>query len=171
MRKSQLIPSVLLFVALSCPAQGKSISSKRDWRAVQGLNPGTAISVKTYSLNRLCYFERATAEELVCEPLAPGFLRTPPGPYPFPYPYPSGRPAEYVFRRTVIQEVRLEHSEATNELIGIGIGGGIGAALGAARFDQARAGGALILGIVGAAIGRALGRTHPLFHCQVIYRR
>lgn len=171
MRKLELIISILLFMALSFPAQGRSTSSKGDWRAIEALHPGTPISVKTDSLYLLCYFEHATAEELVCEPLAPGFLRTPPpGRYPFPHPYPRTQ-AEYVFKRALVQEVRLEHSEAANELIGIGIGGGIGAGAGAARFDQARAGGALIFGVVGAAIGRAVSRTHPLFHRKVIYRR
>lgn len=171
MRRIQLITSIVLFMALSIPALGNNISSKRSWRAVQSLNPGTPISVKTYSLHLLCYFEHATAEELVCEPLAPGFLRTPPpGPYPYPRPYPRTA-AEYVFQRSLVQEVRLEHSEAANEMIGIGIGGAIGAGVGAARFDQARAGGAVTLGFIGAAIGDAVSRTHPLFHRTVIYRR
>lgn len=162
---------LVLFFATSLTAKPAKPNSKWNWGAVESLTAGTAISVKTYSLHLLCYFDHANAEELVCEPLAPGFLRTPPpGPYPFPHPYP-GRQAEYVFQRSLIQEVRLEHSEATNGLIGIGIGGAMGAGIGAARFDQARAGGALIFGLAGVAIGEAIGRTHPLFHRKIIYRR
>lgn len=162
---------LLLLFAASATAKSTKPNSKWNWSAVESLTAGTPISVKTYSLDLLCYFEHATAHELFCERLAPGFLRTPPSdPYPFPHPYP-GRQAEYVFQRSLIQEVRLEHSEATNGLIGIGIGGAIGAGTGAARFDQARAGSALIFGLAGAAIGEAIGRTHPLFHRKIIYRR
>ena len=175
MRKLQITIPLLLFVAISTIAQPIKQNPKGDWQAIENLSAGTPISVTIDSPHLLCYFERATADELFCEPLAPGFLRTPrpyPGRYPYPYPYPHpSRPQEYVFKRQKIQEVRLEHKEATNQLIGVGIGGAIGSAIGAARFSGARGGGALIFGLAGSFIGGAVGRVHPLFHRKVIYRR
>ena len=173
MRKLRTITSLFLFAGFLTVAQAQKPSPKGDWKAVENLNGGAAISVKTNSAHLLCYFERATADVLFCEPWAPGLLRTPP-PYPsrYPYPYPSpSLPEEYVFKRETVREVRLEHSQATDQLIGVGIGGAIGAGVGAARFDSARGGGALISGLVGMAIGGAIGRVHPLFHRNVIYRR
>src|SRR5215469_10366566 len=173
MRKLQAITSLLLFAAPVPAAHARKPSSKGDWQAVENLNGGTAISVKSrHSVHLLCYFEQATDDELFCEPFEPGFLRTPRWPYPGPYPHPlPSPPAEYIFKRATIREVRLEHSEGTNHFIGAGIGGAVGAGIGAARFDSARGAGALIFGLAGMAIGGAVGRVHPLFHRKIIYRR
>ena len=161
---------ILTSFSAAAIAKHKKQNPKGNWNAVENLSVGTPISVLApNSHHLLCYFERATDDELCCEPLWPGI---PPPAWPVPYPrrYPPV-PAEYVFKRIMVQEVRLEHGEATNGRIGMGIGGGVGAALGAARWNDTPAAGALVVGLVGSAIGRLVGRAHPIFHRQVIYER
>ncbi|MGH9711109.1 MAG: hypothetical protein ACRD37_11240 [Candidatus Acidiferrales bacterium] len=167
MRKPQIITFLFVFGLLLPCAQAK----RGSWKAVEDLPTGATISVKAWHWNRVnCYFERATDDQLVCQPLqrrAP-FI----GPWPYPPPrLPS--PPDYVFERQKVEEVRLEHSEGTNELIGVAIGGGAGAALGAARYDceGCRGTAALIGGGIGALIGRVLGRDFPPVHRKFIYKR
>lgn len=170
MRKLLWTLAVLLLAMLPPEAHARKQNSKADWRDVEGLAAGTPISVKTrHSVHLLCFFERATDTELSCEPLPPA---AGPWPYggPFPFPYPS-RPSDYVFRREQVREVRLEHSQAANTLIGAGIAGTAGAGLGAARVSDAPGAGALVFGVIGFFIGGQVGRVSPLFHRHVIYRQ
>lgn len=173
MRKRHVVAPLLLLAAFSATTYAKKPNPEGNWQAVENLMVGTPISVKARgSVHLLCYFERATEHTLVCQPLRPAVPLLAPWPYPAPFPYPlPSRPQEYVFKREQIQEVRLEHSEAANSVIGMGIGGAAGAALGAVRVTSARGGAALIFGLVGVFVGGALGRTSPLFHRKVVYRR
>lgn len=180
MRKIRVIVPLLIVTSFSSAAHTRKQNPKGDWNAVKSLAIGTPLSVLSpNSHHLLCYFERTTDDELYCEPLWPGIPSSPwpwpwpwpsPWPVPYPHPYPPG-PAEYVFKRAMVQEVREEHTEATNRLIGMGIGGGIGAAVGAARWSDTPAGGALLVGLVGSTIGGLIGRAHPLFHGHVIYKQ
>jgi len=153
-------------------AKPKHKNPKGNWQAVEDLSVGAPISVKArHSVHLLCNFERATEDELICQPLRPAALVIPPPwPYPAPFPYPP-RPHKYAFEREKVEEVRLEHSEPSNTLIGAGVGAAAGAALGAATFRNARGPGALLFGAIGSLIGAPIGRTSPLFHRKVIYRR
>lgn len=105
----------------------------------------------------LCYFTRATDDQLICETLRHG------SGFPIPVPVPSYRAT---FQREEVREVRLEHNEGTNTLIGAGIGGGFGA-LFVALLDKSPELGS----VVGALIGAVAGHDAPLFHRKVIYRR
>ena len=136
-------------------------AQKGDWQAVKELPPGTMISVKSgyfFGHDPLCVFEKATEDRLECELVLHGPSRI-------------FLPSDAVYNRKRILEVRVEHSEDSNVLIGAAIGGGIGAGLGAARTPAERGAGALIFGLSGAALGGLLGRDFPIFHGKVIYRR
>lgn len=112
----------------------------------------------------LCYFTRATDDQLICETLRHG------SGFPIPVPVLSYRAT---FQRGEVREVRLEHNEGTNTLIGAGIGGGFGA-LFVALLDKSPEpkGGLIAFGsVVGALIGAVAGHDAPLFHRKVIYRR
>lgn len=173
MRKRKITLPLLLFLATPAIARSKYHNSKGNWHAVENLSISTPISVKArHSVHLMCYFAGATEQELFCQPLRPAVPAVAPWPYPSPFPYPSPpRPPEYTFKRENVQEVRLEHSEAANELIGGGIGGGIGAGIGAARYTGTRGPAAFLFGLAGFTIGSIVGRTSPLFHRKVIYER
>lgn len=135
-----------------------------DWQAIKELAPGTPISVKygRFWVHNRCIFESATDDVLVCERVLYGTARL-------------YIPPEAVYRRKLIQEVRLEHSDASNIAVGALIGGGVGAALGATgsgdRSVRARADLGFLVGSGGAALGGLIGRDFPIRHGKVIYRR
>lgn len=173
MRKIQIIVPLLVVMSLSAAAHTRKQNPKGNWNAVKHLAIGTPISVLSpNSHHLLCYFERATDDELFCQPLSPALTSGPYWPYPFPYPRPSPRfPMEYAFQRTMIQQVRQERSEDSNQLIGAGIGAAAGAGIGAGAASSAKGAAAIIGSIPGALIGGLVGRVHPLFHRHVIYER
>ena len=155
MRKLQLVVP-LLAILFSVPA---ARAQKGDWHAVQNLQPGTRISVKTL-VPLMCFFESATDDELVCSIHRRG-------------PIPTFSSVRRYDRRRV-REVRLEYSEAADTALGAAVGGGAGAIVGAAAGGNGtitRGGGALLLGGIGAIIGGAFGRDFPLAHGRVIYKR
>lgn len=171
MRTLKFTPISLLFF-IFVPAAS---AQKRSWQAVELLPPGTSISVKTESLRTMCTFARATDDELDCwpvPPLQPPYRPWPlPPPLPVPYPQPPS-PEIAVFKREFVREVRLEHSVATNILIGTAIGGGAGVAIGASDHGPHTRGAAMLLGgIFGGLIGGLFGRALPVFHRKVIYKR
>ncbi|MGH9731363.1 MAG: GntR family transcriptional regulator [Candidatus Acidiferrales bacterium] len=184
--REQIVTQVALGILCGELAPGQRLPSIRELARRFRLHPNT-VSAGYRQLDRErwvefrrgsavgrlnCYFERATEDQLVCQPLQ---RRAPViGPWTYPVPLPrQPSPPDYVFERQKVQEVRLEHSEGVNELIGAAIGGSAGAALGAARFEceGCRQAGALIVGGIGAFIGGAVGRISPLFHRRVVYER
>jgi uncharacterized membrane protein len=84
-------------------------------------------------------------------------------------------PPEAVYRRKLVREIRLEHSDASNMAVGAAIGGAVGGALGAAgsggAHPRARVGGGLLVGMGGALVGGFTGRDFPVRHGKVIYRQ
>ena len=147
-----LLPSLLASLA---PAQ------TGDWQAVRHLQAGTKISVLSRShLRNLCVFEQATEKQLFCEHTLYG-------------PRGTFGPAERVYERMSVREVRLERSDTANIVTGAAIGGGMGAAIGAnaGNGTLTRGGGALLLGTAGAIIGGIFGRDFPVAHGKVVYRR
>lgn len=144
--------SLMIVLPLSLGAQAQS----GDWIRVQNLAPGTPISVKA-KLRHLCTFEGATNTMLVCGPKLTG---------------PSTLTLS--FERKEVRQVRLEHSDDTNALIGLGTGSAIGFAIGASghRVDtSARLVGGVVGGAVGAFAGRFMNRSIPITHKNVIYKR
>ena len=78
------------------------------------------------------------------------------------------------FERKEVRQVRLEHSDDTNALIGLATGGAIGFAIGASghRVDAStRLVGGVVGGTVGAFAGRFMNRSIPITHKNVIYKR
>ena len=165
MRKLRILIPVMIMVSCSASAKPAKQNPKVNWNAVEHLRAGTAISVMDDQRSRLlCYFTRASGDQLICEtlPHRSGF--------PIPVPVPS---YSAVFQREEIREVRLEHNAGTNTLIGAGIGAGLGAAF-VARLDRGAGpkGGVIAFGsLVGALIGATAGHDAPLFHRKVVYRR
>jgi hypothetical protein len=154
LRLFKLIYAVMFFLVLALSAQAQS----GDWRALKSLPPDTRISVKI-RFRTLCDFQYATDDRLVCERI----MR---GPIPF-------GPDHFSFARKQIREVRLEHSDNTNALVGATVGGGIGVVLGAAGKNDTttREGGALLLGGIGAIAGGIIGKDFPITHGKVVYKR
>jgi hypothetical protein len=160
MRQPQIYRLVLIFLLLPASVRAQ----KTDWQTVKDLAPGTPISVKYghFFLHNRCIFESATDDVLICE-------RTLYGPSQIFI------PPEAVYRRKLVREVRLEHSDASNIAVGAVIGGGIGAALGASGPGDASARTRLDLGLLvgmgGALLGGLIGRDFPIRHGTVIYHR
>src|SRR3989442_2953949 len=136
MRRQRIIHCMLAGLILASSAQAQT----GDWRAVENLKPRSRISVKVH-LRTICFFLRATHDELVCE--LPADHRIPFGPF------------QLTFDRRSIREVRLEHSEAADAALGAAIGGGVGAAVGASQKPETltRGGGAILLGAIGGLVG------------------
>lgn len=173
MRKIQILIPLMIVASFSASAKPAKQNPKGNWNAVKSLAIGTPISVLApNSHHLLCYFERATDDELFCQPLSPAVTSGPYWPYPFPYPRPQPRlPMEYAFKRGMVQQVRLEHSEDSNQLIGAGVGAAAGAGIGASAAGSSKGAAAIIGSIPGALIGGLIGRMHPLFHRHVIYKQ
>src|SRR4029077_378728 len=100
-------------------ATRNSQAQTSDWRAVQNLQPGTLISVK--SKHRVkCKFLRATDDAVSCEIIRGGLLGVA-----------TKAPPDLMFNRQSVREVRLEHADGSNAAIGAVIGAGAGAVFGA----------------------------------------
>jgi hypothetical protein len=157
-------PRLHQFLLLTLLCVTNTRAQSRDWRVVKQIAPGTPISVKygSFWLHNRCLFEDATEDTLVCERVLYGTSRW-------------FIPPEAVYRRKLVREIRLEHSDASNIAFGAAIGGAVGGALGAAgsgdTHTRARAGAGILVGIGGAAIGGWIGRDFPVRHGKVIYRQ
>ena len=142
---------VWLAAASACFGQNSS------WQSVQEIVPGTRISVKT-RLRTLCDFLQATSDALICLPAHPSPI--------------LGR-RELRFERSKVREVRLEHSDALNMLIGGSVGAGAGALTGVVAGDRGytKEGRALLLGAIGGLLGGTFGQEFPIHHGKKVYRR
>lgn len=127
-----------------------------DWKTVESLPLGSRIAVRA-EFRVICFLESVTPDQLVCE--LPDHDQTP------------FRRSELAFERRQIREVRLLHSEAADALVGAAIGASAGAAIGASADKNHRAGGALLLGIIGGIIGGYTTKDFVLVRSQLIYRR
>src|SRR6266849_2589552 len=115
MRQSRITDS--LFTCFILVSVSIAQAQAGDWRAVESVPFGSAITVKVGHRVR-CTFLRATDDELFCERFPRGVWYG---------------PSEIKFKRQAIQQVRLEHSDGVNTAVGAAIGGGVGAALGASN--------------------------------------
>lgn len=155
MRQRRIFTFLLLLFVTAASAQAHT----GDWKTVEHLRPGTLIFVEAGHGVR-CVFVQATDKELICDPAGPspvwlGQLR-------------------YRFERRIVREVRLEHSDTTNTLIGTAIGAGAGAALAAVGGGQGgggRGGAAFVGALFGGILGAIAGRLHPITHGKVIYKQ
>src|SRR3989442_13344513 len=133
MRRQRIIQCMIGCLIFTSSAQAQP----GGWRAVENLKPRSRISVKVH-LRAICFFLRATHDELVCE--LPADHRIPFG------------PSQLTFDRRSIREVRLEHSEAADAALGAAIGGGVRAAVcGSVKGSRSltRGGGTILVGSTG----------------------
>jgi hypothetical protein len=153
-----ILATTILVSAMPAQTAGQKSNPTNNWQAVKNIQPGTNISV--LAGHRLkCIFNGASDGDLTC-------VRVPRGPIPI-------SPANITLARSIIVEVRIEHSAEANAATGAAIGGGIGAALGAATNGQSvtRGGGALVVGGIGALVGAFAGRDFSVLPGKIIYRR
>src|SRR2546422_9138484 len=145
MRRQRIIHCMLACLIFTSSAQAQP----GGWRAVENLTPRSRSAVKV-RLRTICFFVRATHDELVCE--LPADHRIPFG------------PSQLTFDRQSIREVRLEHGEAADAALGAAIGGGVGAAVGASQKPQTltRGGGAIRLGAICGLVGGVFWRGFPI---------
>lgn len=142
----------LLAVLAAAPALAKAPVG--DWEVVeQDVPRGWEITVVT-SLSFPCVFARATADELVCNPVRR-----------------SGNDSEIHVRRERIREIRVERREGSNMLAGAAGGGGLGSILGALLVAGGRGPAAYTFALTGAATGAHSGRNIHILRGKVIYRQ
>jgi len=146
-RKRQIILSLLVVVLLGSNAQART----GDWRAVQDLQPGARIVVKTEH-RYPCLFLSATEDELFCD---------------VPQHWRLGLPPRMTFSRRKIREVRGEPNQAKDALIGAGIGAAAGAAAAGSNSRNYPGFHAFIGGLAGAGGGALVGALIPVF--QVVF--
>jgi hypothetical protein len=153
------VTSLVLILLL---AVSTALAQTGDWQDVENLPPGAHISVqlRRVPLHQTCYLERATDSELVCWQTSGRPLQSPIS-------------SKLTFERQSIHEVRLEHSDAANGVIGGAIGAGAGVILGASTGSDSggRKAGMFLFGILGFALGSAINKQIPISHGRVIYRR
>jgi hypothetical protein len=147
-RKRQAISSILAGLLFGSNAQAQT----GDWRAVQDLNPGSRILVKSQH-SYLCSVEGTTDEELVCEVQKRRSLGT----------------STIMIPRAEIREVRVLPNQAKEAWIGAGIGAGAGAIAAGAGSRTYKGANAFFGGLAGAGLGALVGAAVPVF--QVIFRR
>lgn len=154
MRFLRFVSLILVFQMVAASAQAQS----GDWQAVRNLPSGAYISVKTH-YRFPCVFRGATEDELTC-----------------------GRNGRYIgengssgmkIARQGVHEVRFDHMDHGNPVIGALIGGGLGAVSGARAGTGTRdhVTGAVFVGGLGALLGAGIAWAIPIFHRNVVYRR
>ena len=132
------------------------VNPRADWRVVERLPLGTAISVKGKGWHRFrCKVTGSDRDSLSCQ------AETLPGPNLFP-------PAIYHFSRSEIRQIRLEHPDATALVAGVAVGT-LGAVEGAHAQDTPDPAGSILLGGLGALIAAGIGHSFPV-HGSVIYQ-
>ena len=129
---------------------------RADWRVVEQLSAGTAISVKGQGWHRFrCKVTEVEEQTLECQ------AETLPGPNLF-------EPPVFHFRRSEIRQIRLEHPDGTAAVAGIAVGTA-GAVVGARGPGGPNPLGAMLLGGLGGLIAAGIGHTFPI-HGDVIYQ-
>ena len=157
MSRALRIISALLAALLLLPnAQAQT----RDWQAVRNLRPGTRIMVKAEH-RYPCSFLSATEHELSCE---------------VPQHWRIGLPAQMIFSRAEIREIRKEPNQAKDAWIGAGIGGTAGAVAAGSSSRDYPGFHAFVGGLAGAGAGALVGATVPIFQVlfhggKLIYKR
>jgi hypothetical protein len=153
MRYLRFVSLILVFHIVAASAQAQT----GDWRAVRNLPPGAYLSVKTH-YRFTCIFRNATDDKLVC-----------------------GRTGRFIgegssemkVARQDVREVRFDHMDHGNPVIGALIGGGLGAVGGARDGTGVRdhVTGAVLIGGFGALLGAGIAWAIPIFHRTIIYKR
>ncbi|HEX4004678.1 MAG TPA: hypothetical protein VHX60_00735 [Acidobacteriaceae bacterium] len=130
---------------------------RADWRMVERLSVGTAISVKGKGWHRFrCKVVEVEEQTLECQ------AEVLPGPNLF-------TPPVFHFSRSEIRQIRLEHPDATGAVAGMAVGT-LGAVVGARGQGGPDPLGAILLGGLGGLIAAGIGHTFPV-HGDVLYQR
>lgn len=137
---------------------------RADWRDVEALAPGTALSIQLERHKQRCSFDYADEERVACSTDPPRGLLT----------RASMQDTHRVFRRTEIKRVSVE-KPLNGAAIGLAAGAILGVAVGAIRgggnSGTTRSGAEVVLGGIGALMGAVIGRRIPMEHGRVIYER
>jgi len=154
MRHLRIVSLILVFNLFAASTQAQTGS----WQAVMALPSGAYINVRT-EYDFQCVFRRATDDELICVRVAPMPI--------------SRSSSEMRINRPSVREVRFDHMNHGNPLIGAAIGGTLGAVAGARSGGTAsqRVAGATLAGGLFALIGAGIAWMVPIFHRKIIYRR
>jgi hypothetical protein len=142
-----------------CGAILPSNAQTNDWQTVQGIAPGSSISVTVFKHRgrRECELLRVSESDLACELERGHFSK------------------RLVFLRDDIREVRLERPDNHHMIAGAVIGGAAGLAIGvlasARSVDpESRSADPAFGALLGTAIGAGVGRAiHQ--HGSVLYQR
>jgi len=142
------------FLTTTCLAQ------TGDWAAVEGLGQGTDITIKTKQGRSY----RGEVDSVAVDHLTFWSQERD---------FPGRRLVRRDIARTDVKQVRLNHrwwSVAAGAGIGAGIGMGIGAAVDAS-YSSNEDRGLLgpVLGLLGAAIGAGIAKSHPFIKGKSIY--
>ena len=155
-RKRQIISAVFVVLLFGSNAHART----GDWRAIQNLQPGARIMVKTQHRHP-CIFVSATDDELFCD---------------IPQHWRLGLPPGMTFSRREIREVRKLPNQAKDAWIGAGIGAGAGAIIAGAGSRTYPGVNAFFGGLAGAGPGALVGAMVPIFQLafhgggKLIYR-
>lgn len=154
MRKTFTLLLTMAFLTSACAAQ------TGDWAAVEGLAPGTDISIKTrQGRNYRGEVDSVDPYQLVLWSQERAF--------------PGRKLVRREIARADVKQVRMNHpwiSMAAGAGIGAGLGIGIGAAVDAhypSNEDRGLLG--VVLGFLGAAIGAGVAKSHPFIKGRSIY--
>jgi len=151
-----LLISFLILLLLA----GSSTAQTGDWAAIEGLQSGADIYVKTIKGRKLQgQVESTDPERLVIWSQERGF--------------PGRAIVMRQISRADVKQVRLNRrgaSAVAGAAIGAGIGVGLGVAADAPSKDhEARSVVSLVFGALGAGLGAAIAKSHPFLHGPVSY--
>ena len=154
------VRTLLAWVAVALVCQASVCQTNSDWASVQGISPGTTISVKTKSgVKYHGEFISASKAKLDLDANEPAF------------------PGRTIRRRELardeVREVRFLQP-VKSVLAGAGIGASIGIGLGAGIESTAKSkedNGILpvVFGLLGLAIGAGIAKSHPFVKGKKIY--
>jgi hypothetical protein len=145
---------VIVFIVTSTAAQSG------DWAAVEGLAPGTDISLRTTRGQKLQgELDSVAPDRLVIWSQERDF--------------PGAKIVRRELPRGDVKRIRLNHrvgSMLAGAAIGIGVGVGMGAAIDTqSRSNEDRGIASVVFGLLGAAIGAGIAKYHPFLKGKTIY--
>ncbi|MDP9051846.1 MAG: hypothetical protein M3O31_14170 [Acidobacteriota bacterium] len=142
MNRTSMLWLVLVFALSAHAAQPGQPVAGSNWQHIQVLPAGTSINVKARSSHASCKVKSVDADSLTCTDKK-----------------------DMVFQRTEVVSIKISR-RGRSTLVGLGIGGVLGAAIGAAATPSckgqsfcivSKGGGAVVLGVLGGAVGTAIG--------------
>jgi hypothetical protein len=150
---------VSLLLVIACCVTSAAAQSG-DWAAVEGLAPGTDISLKTTRGQKLQgELDSVTTDHLTIWSQERDF--------------PGHKTVRREFSRSDVKQIWVNHrvgSVLAGAAIGTGVGVGIGVAIDAqSRNNEDRSIAGVVFGLLGGAIGAGIAKYHPFLKGKTIY--